>query len=193
MGVSHGLFLTLFHPYVAQECIPEAWWIKMPCQRARKKENLHSELSVVFLFGFAMKSRQKKSSPSAHKLAERFISPMTFSLEMPLGAWATLLESVDRAIVSTSSSQNLFSGLIFAGCFSSLLLLVLFLSPYDTCQKQWQTFKRHRPRLTSVHFNLLISNSFSFVKFKDLWDKADKSMMSGKNVLHDRWQMRDSF
>lgn len=35
-GVSHGLFLTLFHPHVAQECIPEAQWIKMAWQRRQE-------------------------------------------------------------------------------------------------------------------------------------------------------------
>lgn len=89
-GVSHGLFLTLFHPHVAQECILEVQWIKMPCQPGRKKENLHSELSVIFPSRL-YHGKLVKSSPSSHKLAGRFISPLTFSLEMPPGTWASAL------------------------------------------------------------------------------------------------------
>lgn len=59
-GVSHGLFLTLFHPRVAQECILEVQWIKMPCQRGEKKENLHSELSLISLPRLLPRSASKK-------------------------------------------------------------------------------------------------------------------------------------
>lgn len=124
-GVSHGLLLTLFHPYVAQECILEVHWIKMPCQLGKKKENLHPELSVVFL-SCLYHGKLVKSSPSPHKLAERFISPLTFSLEMPPGAWASALWRemtgllLGAAVVKSYSLASSFLSLFY---FSHSLIL----------------------------------------------------------------------
>lgn len=140
-GVSHGLFLTVFHPHVAQECILEVQWIKMPCQLEKKKENLHSELSVIFL-SCLYHGKLVKRSPSPHKLAGRFISPLTFSLEMPPGTWASALWRemtgllLGAAVVEryslASSSLSLFY-------FSLSLSPILFLSPYEACQKEMTT------------------------------------------------------
>lgn len=136
-GVSHGLFLTLFHPHVAQECILVVQWIKMPCQRGSKKENLHSELSVIFP-PCLCHGKIVKSSPSSHKLAGRFISRLTFSLEVPPGTWASALWREMTGLLlgaAVVESYSLASSPLSLSYFSPSLSLTLFLSPYEAFQK----------------------------------------------------------
>lgn len=138
-GVSHGLFLTLFHPHVAQECILEVQWIKMPWQLWEKKENLHSELSVIFPSCF-YHGKLVKSSPSSHKLVGRFISRLTFSLEMPLGTWASALWREMTGLLLgavVEESYPLAPSFLFPFYFphSLSLFYTLFLSPYEAFQQ----------------------------------------------------------
>lgn len=184
-----GCFLTLFHPHVAQECILEVQWIKMPCQRGNKKENLHSELSVIPP-SFLYHGKLVKSSPSSHKLAGRFISRLTFSLEMPPGTWASALwREMTGLLLEGGGSGKLFSRFIpllslfyFSHSYSFILLMRLF-------KTRWQPLKRQRPRLTSVYFTLLISISFHFIIFKFPQDNPGKSSASGENAPPDSWKV----
>lgn len=123
---SHGPFLTLFQSHDAQECILEVQWIKMPCQLGMKKENLHPELSVIFS-SFLYYGKLVKSSPSSHKLAGRFISSLTFSLEMPPGTWASALwREMTRLLLGVVESYSLVSSplpLLHFFSFSSSFLI----------------------------------------------------------------------
>lgn len=57
-----------------------------------RKEERKSTLRAVSDFPSCLyHGKLVKSSPSPHKLAGRFISPLTFSLEMPPGTWASAL------------------------------------------------------------------------------------------------------
>lgn len=106
----------------------------MLCQLGKKKENLHSELSVIFP-SCLYHGKLVKSSPSSHKLAGRFISPLTFSLEMPPGTWASALWRemtgllLGAAVVESYSlaSSPLSISISFSPSF--------FLSPYEAFQK----------------------------------------------------------
>lgn len=123
---SHGPFLTLFQSHDAQECILEVQWIKMPCQLGKKKENLHPELSVIFS-SCLYYGKLVKSSPSSHKLAGRFISSLTFSLEMPPGTWASALwREMTRLLLGVVESYSLVSSplpLLHFFSFSSSFLI----------------------------------------------------------------------
>lgn len=192
-GVSHGLFLTLFHPHVAQECFLEVQWIKMPCQLEKKKENLHSELSVIFL-PCLYHGKLVKSSPSSHKLAGRFISPLTFSLEMPPGTWASALwREMTGLLLGAAEVESYSPASSPLSLFYFSLTSLSFLHHMKPFRKWWQPLKRQRPRLTSVSFTLLISISFCFFIFKIPWDNPAGSLVSGMNVYYDRWQLWHSF
>lgn len=107
----------------------------MLCQLGKKKENLHSELSVIFPVCL-YHGKLVKSSPSSHKLAGRFISPLTFSLEMPPGTWASALWREMTGLLlgaAVVESYSLASSPL--SLFYFALSLILFLSPYEAFQK----------------------------------------------------------
>lgn len=165
----------------------------MPCQLGEKKENLHSELSVIFPSCF-YHGKLVKSSPSSHKLARRFISPLTFSLEMPLGTWASALWREMTGLLlgaAVVESYSLASSPLCCPFSISLYrsLNSLSFSLWSLSKSDDSHLKGKRPRLTSVYFTLLISISFRFIIFKILWDNPAKSLVSGKNVHYDRWQV----
>lgn len=149
-GVSHGLFLTLFHPHIAQECILEVQWIKLPCRLRKKKANLHSELTVNFA-SCLYHGKLVKSSPSTHKLAGRFISPLTFSLEMPLGTWASALwREMTGLLLGAAEVESYSLASSPLSLFHFSLSHTPFLSTYEAFQRRWQPLERQRPRLISV-------------------------------------------
>lgn len=155
----------------------------MPWQLREKKENLHSELSVIFP-SWLNHGKLVKSSPFSHKLAGRFISRLTFSLEMPPGTWASALWREMTGLLLGAVVVKSYS--LASSPLSSLSLSLFYsfsVSLWSLFYKRWQPLKR--PRLTSVYFTLLISTSFHSIIFKILRDNLAKSLVSGKNVHYD--------
>lgn len=125
-----------------------------------------------------------KSSPSSHKLAGRFISRLTFSLEMPPGTWASALWMEMTGLLLGALVVKSYSlALSPLSTLSLSLFYSVSFSLWSLFYKRWQPLKR--PRLTSVYFTLLISASFCFIIFEILRDNLPKSLVSGKNVHYD--------
>lgn len=110
----------------------------MPCLLGKKKENIHSELSVISPSCF-YHGKLVKSSPSSHKLAGRFISRLTFSPEVPQGTWASALwREMTGLLLGVATAESYSPASAPLHLFYSLslsLYLSNFLSPNEAFQE----------------------------------------------------------
>lgn len=91
-----------------------------------------------------------KSSSSSHKLAGRFISSLTFSLEMPLGTWASALWREMTGLLLGAAVVKSYSH-THSSFFFLLSPFHSFPSPYEAFQHAMTATLKAKAHICLVH------------------------------------------